>query len=316
MSVSRLRGIARVMLASPRTWHDLRSRLGEFAKPDRPPAFYYDGQRLVGVDPVFQGHFDRFGPQMLIPVMHRPVFVTKNDHRRLKDSFGRVRRSVRLGSVSVTDRMFLDGGGSGHAAVFSRFVQERFPGRTFDHALEWCAGPGYIGFGLLAEGRCRRLSLCDINPDAIACATDTIRRNGLDDRVTAYVGDNLTAIEAKQQFDLIVGNPPWSRTRNVGNNELIASDPDWRIHRGFYESVAAYLKPGGIVCVSAFEPHRRRARLSGVWDERPCPPIEEFTDMIRLAGLELTEVAHPEGADASTSHGAGMWFVVSTKALA
>jgi predicted RNA methylase len=48
------------------------------------------------------------------------------------------------------------------------FIQQRFgPDRHLHTVLEWCAGPAFLGFGLLAEGMCDVLCLADVSPKAI-----------------------------------------------------------------------------------------------------------------------------------------------------
>ncbi len=310
--LSRVTEIAKVMLAPLATWTDLHARLRELAEAKR-VGLFFEGRKLVDVDPLLRPVFDRFGLRTFTVLNHRPLRLPRHEHESLVAEFARMRRSVRIGRIDVGDRLLHDGGGTGHAAVFVDYIRKRFPGRAFAHALEWCSGPGYIGYALLDAGVCARLSLSDINPDAIDFARHTAERNGLRDRVSCHVGDNLEAIDPGMRFDLVVGNPPWSYTTNDLHNALIANDPGWQIHRRFYSSVGAFVAPGGVVCVSAYEPLQTRARLSGVWDIRPRVPNEDFVEMIRAGGLVHLETVRPDGAVGSTPHGHGMHFVVSTR---
>ena len=43
-----------------------------------------------------------------------------------------------------------NGGGSFFLLDYIDYFSEHYPNKTFNHALEWCAGPGFIGFGVLA----------------------------------------------------------------------------------------------------------------------------------------------------------------------
>ena len=54
--------------------------------------------------------------------------------------------------LRVCYRPELDGGGTALARAFVEFVARRAT-RTYAIAYEWCAGPAFIGFALLAEGR-------------------------------------------------------------------------------------------------------------------------------------------------------------------
>lgn len=304
--------IVKVMSASRGTWRTLHQRVRGLLREDK-PAMFYEARELVRVDASLQPFFERFGRRVFVVLGHRPLFLPREEHAALKRDFARVRRNVKIGSIDVTDRLLLDGGGSGHAKVFVDYLRSRFPGRVFEHALEWCSGPGYIAFGLLDAGICRRASLLDLNPDALECVERTVAANDLRDRVTGYLSNNFAAIEAAEQFDLIVGNPPWSHSTIGGHNELIASDPGWQIHRDFYSAAAGFVRPGGVLCISEYEPFETRALLEGVWDVRPRLPNDDFVEMIRDGGLTHLETILPAGAAGSTPHGHGMWFVVSTK---
>src|SRR6266705_172000 len=85
---------------------------------------------------------------------------------------------VRYGSIDVYYLSRLDGGGLTFGQEFVSVVRERF-GRV-DRVFEFCSGPGFIGFSLLAHGLCRSLCLSDINPEAVLAGRDTVRRNRLE----------------------------------------------------------------------------------------------------------------------------------------
>jgi methylase of polypeptide subunit release factors len=94
--------------------------------------------------------------------------------------------------------------------------------RTF----EWCAGPGFIGFSLLGAGLTETLCLADINPQAVAACRRSINDNALAARANVYLSDNLANIPQSEQWDLVVGNPPWFSHDSV-SNPLLARDQDW-----------------------------------------------------------------------------------------
>jgi predicted RNA methylase len=193
----------------------------------------------------------------------------------------------------------LDGAGSRVAQSFVDFVARRRQG-AYGNALEWCAGPGFIGFALLREGLCRRLCLIDINPAAIDCIQRTIRENGLEDQVTARVGDNLQALADDDRFDLVVANPPNFCALNVEHvdysslkDDLRPNDPGWRLHRGFYSGIRRFLSPGAVLHVSEVEPEKAVVFLphddSQPWDIRPRPALEDFVPMIEDGGLRYVD---------------------------
>ena len=154
---------------------------------------------------------------------------------------------------SVTDwdglrlawRPELDGGGRLMRHHFEPVVAHLFGhvGRAF----EFCAGPGFIGFSLLWHGLCDHLVLADVNPRAVDAINETVRLNDLQDKVTVYLSDGLEDIPEHERWDLVVSNPPHFPEQVRGRPSLICDDPDWRLHRHFYERVGAYLAPGGSV---------------------------------------------------------------------
>src|SRR5215212_221111 len=100
----------------------------------------------------------------------------------------------------------LSGGGRGFGQDYVPLVGHLF-GRV-GRLYEFCAGPGYIGFSLLANGLCDHLILSDLNPRAVEMMRETVRINELEAQVTVYESDGLDSIPAEEQWDLVVANPP------------------------------------------------------------------------------------------------------------
>ena len=115
--------------------------------------------------------------------------------------------TTKYNNTEVSFKWRLNGGGIIAANEFVRIVSNKI-GKV-GHVFEYCAGPGFIGFALLANNLCDRLTLADVNPEAITAIKDTIKNNNLQDKVTVYHADCLDAIPETEQWDLVVGNPPW-----------------------------------------------------------------------------------------------------------
>jgi methylase of polypeptide subunit release factors len=137
----------------------------------------------------------------------------------------------------------LDGGGRGFGQDFVPVVRSLFG--HVGHVFEFCAGPAFIGFSLLAHGLCDALTLADVNPRAVAVARATVRRNALEDRVAVYTSDGLDDLPAQERWDLVVSNPP--HFGGSTRRSLILDDPGWALHARFYRRVADFLAPGGSV---------------------------------------------------------------------
>lgn len=190
----------------------------------------------------------------------------------------------------------LDGEGTTVGQDYLRVLHELDIGPV-ERLFEFCAGPGYIGFMLLASGYCRNLCLADINPQAVEAQTRTIEHNNLEGLVSTHVSDVFSDIPETEKWDLVVSNPPhflprWEgeipadprdelaiakvkdRYRQAGL--LKARDPDWAIHRRFYAGVKRFMKPGGLVVMQ----ENAKAFTNGMAQE------DEFIAMIREGGGE------------------------------
>lgn len=182
---------------------------------------------------------------------------------------GKGLRHVAYNGINVYYLPHLDGGGTSFGQDFVPIVRREF-GKV-GRACEFCSGPGFIGFSLLANKLCDSLCLSDINEEAIDACNYTIRKNGLGRKAKAYVSDGLKGIPASEKWDLVVSNPPhFDGTEKEYGMDVIAIDPGWRIHREFYRRVAKHLKPNGSVIFVENEVGSRQDQWDG---------------MIRRAGL-------------------------------
>ena len=168
------------------------------------------------------------------------------EHAHLKPLLRRMRPygEVAYAGVRVSTKPHLDGGGSTFGQEFIPLLRARGMPKVV-RAFEWCAGPGFIGFSLLAHGLCETLCLADVNPEAVAACRRTVARNRLENKVAVYQSDNLENIPRSERWDLVVSNPPHFIDSGIG--QLRYHDPDWRVHRGFFGKVAQHLEPGGVV---------------------------------------------------------------------
>ena len=120
--------------------------------------------------------------------------------------------------------------------------------------FEFCAGPGYIGYGLLANGWCESLALSDIDAESIATAMRTARYNGIEHRVAGYASDVLDDIPEHERWDVVVANPPAFEShpdKPLGEGEWDRGfDTDWNVRRRFYASVKAHMNPAGVVVMA------------------------------------------------------------------
>jgi predicted RNA methylase len=178
-------------------------------------------------------------------------------------------KQAAFAGTRVSYKNHLDGGGRGFGQDFIPLLQHYGLPKQ-GRAFEWCAGPGFIGFSLLAHGLCETLCLADINPEAVQACRRTIADNSLSDRVAVYCSDNLGNIPPDERWDLVVSNPPHFIDEYLGN--LRAHDPDWRVHREFFRTVAPFLRPGGVIVLQ---------------ENNAGSTVDTFRPMIEESGLAV-----------------------------
>jgi len=168
-----------------------------------------------------------------------------------------------------------DGGGTWFGQEYVAVVQQRYQ-RRFRRCLEWCSGPGFIGFALLAHDLCDYVVLMDRHLPVTESVRDTTQRNAVEHRVSFYCCDAIAQLPDSEQFDLIVANPPhFLECPGNANYQRIAVDTDWQIHHEFFNHVRAYMTPDSTILLQ----ENQAGSLDG-----PA----EFRDMIERAGLKTT----------------------------
>ena len=79
--------------------------------------------------------------------------------------FNGVDQFLRLG-----DNPSMEFGGILRAPMFLEILEKIDKSKKYDHCLEWCSGPGFIGYSILSAGICSRLDLADIWKPALDAA--------------------------------------------------------------------------------------------------------------------------------------------------
>jgi methylase of polypeptide subunit release factors len=187
-----------------------------------------------------------------------------------------------LGGITIDYKAELDGGGIEFGQDFIPFLKSRnMPVQK--RIFEWCCGPAFIGFSLLGHGLCETLCLADINPKAVSSCLNTVRTNGLGDRVSVYLSNNLKNIPSSEKWDLIVSNPPHFIDQYEG--DIRAHDPDWSIHRDFFRTVIPHLREDGVILLQ---------------ENNRGSTVASFREMIDESGLEIV-FTHGDKQELTTS---------------
>jgi|688.fasta_scaffold530278_1 hypothetical protein len=197
------------------------------------------------------------------------------------------------GDITVYYGHGLDGGGTSFGQDYPRAIKYLYSDRQFNNCLEWCCGPGFIGFRLLSDGICRNLYLNDCFGPAIKSCQKTISNlpTRYEDCVkTIHTGD-INDFDPQLKFDLIVANPPHFQNLNLflhGNADSITNDArlvvdqQWKIHKNFFANIHKHLLPDAKILL------QENINGSGPWD---------FEKMIEDNGFTITRCfilkAHP-----------------------
>ena len=131
-----------------------------------------------------------------------------------------------------------DGCGNTMVDDFIDATQAISEDKKFNNVLEWCSGPGFWGFGLLATGIANKVTLADIYEPTQIPVLQTIKENNLQDPYVAHYDD------PRKYKDL-----------------------DWSIHKNFFNNVNNYLTDDGIIVLA-----------ENVWGSNPDTFQDMITD--------------------------------------
>jgi SAM-dependent methyltransferase len=154
-------------------------------------------------------------------------------------------------------------------------------------AFDIGTGTGVLA-AVLARRGIERVVATDLDPRALACASENVRRLGLSEHIDVVQADLFPQGRAA----LVVCNPPWIPARPSSSMEAGIYDPESRMLRGFLRALPAHLEPGGEgwLILSDLAEHlglRTRPQL-----------LEEFEAAgVRVLGRNDVPPRHPRAAD-------------------
>ena len=149
--------------------------------------------------------------------------------------------------------------------------------------LDCACGSGVGSALLVAKGGARQVVAVDINPDAVACASENARRFDVADRVDVRQGDLFAPIRSGEEpFDVVVADFPFADAEPCDMLERAFFDPGLTAVRQCLKQVDQFLAPEG--------------RLILAWSDLtpfPRPPLQLSTQEVgeskhRVGGIELS----------------------------
>jgi len=119
-----------------------------------------------------------------------------------------------------------------------------------DFVLDMGTGCGILG--IIAAEKAARVIAVDLNPYAVRCTNENVKRNGVSDKMFLVQGDLFTPIKIGEEFDLIFFNAPYLPLENVEDNSWLGCA--WsggvagrQVIDRFIGAAPKYLKRGGHV---------------------------------------------------------------------
>lgn len=177
---------------------------------------------------------------------------------------------------NVTYDQYLEGGGIDQRRDFL-YIISKIGKPIYENALEWCSGPGVIGFELLGFNKTKHINFMDCYKPAIDSCIDTSIKNKIEDKVSVYLSDNIKSLPNDKKFDLVVANPPHMFNMSVDrvgfpdedtqkdafeNQKRIVLDQDMKIHKEFFANIRDKITDDADIFISEWGSSRPVAKCA------------------------------------------------------
>lgn len=127
----------------------------------------------------------------------------------------------------------------------SKFMAKHINVKPEDKVLDVGTGSGILAI-TAAKVACKVVAI-DINPKAVRCVRENVKRNKLENVISVLQGDLFSVLPPKSKFDVILFTPPYleGKTRTVF--DLAIYDPKKSLVKRFFKEAKKYLKPNGYI---------------------------------------------------------------------
>ncbi len=141
--------------------------------------------------------------------------------------------------------------------VTSEFMARHISVSPDDEVLDMGTGSGIQA--ITAGQVARKVVAVDINPQAVRCTRENVRRNGLESTISVLQGDLFSPLPPDATFDVIILTPPYLEGRPRSEFDYSLYDPKKSLATRFLKEAKSYLNPNGYVQMvysSIAEPER------------------------------------------------------------
>lgn len=94
-------------------------------------------------------------------------------------------------------------------------INKKFNDKEKIRVLDMCTGSGAIGISIASRNKNTEVLLCDVSQDAINIARENIVKNEVVSNCEAIQSDLFNEVKVKENFDLIVSNPPYIKREEI-----------------------------------------------------------------------------------------------------
>ncbi|MCL2020613.1 MAG: 50S ribosomal protein L3 N(5)-glutamine methyltransferase [Betaproteobacteria bacterium] len=151
-------------------------------------------------------------------------------------------------------------------------------------ALDLCTGSGCLAILAALAFPLAGIDAIDISPDALALARANVADYSLEERIRLLESDAFAALSEKDQYDLIISNPPYVDAEAAANLPpeyqkepaiaLGSGEDGLDFTRRILAKAREHLRPGGLLVV---EIGHQRARLEAAFPHLPFTWLETAT---------------------------------------
>jgi len=137
-------------------------------------------------------------------------------------------------------------------------VLELLPEGRGIEGFEIGGGTGAVSVTLLLERPRLKMTVSDINPEAVDLIRENSKLHGVEDRIEILEGDMFEPVRGRS-FDFIVSNPPYipedaweslpPEVKREGRVSLIGGKKGYEFYEAFSRSAKEFLKEGGFVAL-------------------------------------------------------------------
>lgn len=127
----------------------------------------------------------------------------------------------------------------------SEFMANHINVTPEDEVLDIGTGSGIQA--ITAGQVARKVVAIDINPEAVRCARENVKRNGLENTILVLRGNLFSPLTPGSMFDVILFTPPYMEGRPKTAFDHAIYDPKKSLAKRFFKEAKKYLKRNGYI---------------------------------------------------------------------